>query len=59
MRSGDFNRRITIQVKQAGQDDLGQPLTSWVDVAAGVPAYLLASTGRNTSTQARKSARRR
>ncbi|HDR8947262.1 TPA: phage head closure protein [Burkholderia vietnamiensis] len=46
MRSGDFNRRITIQVKQAGQDDLGQPLTSWVDVAAAVPAYLLASTGR-------------
>ncbi|HIC7213958.1 MULTISPECIES: phage head closure protein [Burkholderia cepacia complex] len=46
MRSGDFNRRITIQVKQAGQDDLGQPVTSWVDFAKDVPTNLLASTGK-------------
>ena len=46
MRSGDFNRRITIQVKQAGQDDWGQPLATWVDFAKDVPANILFSTGR-------------
>lgn len=46
MRSGDFNRRITIQAKQDGEDELGQPLTTWVDVATGVPANLLATTGK-------------
>lgn len=46
MRSGDFNRRITIQVKQVGQDDFGQPLTSWVTVAKDVPTNILASTGK-------------
>jgi SPP1 family predicted phage head-tail adaptor len=46
MRSGDFNRRITIQVKQTGADELGQPMTSWVDVADSVPANILAATGK-------------
>ncbi|MEM5325176.1 phage head closure protein [Paraburkholderia sp. JHI2823] len=46
MRSGDFNRRITIQAKQDGEDELGQPFTSWVAVAVGVPANLLATTGK-------------
>ncbi|MFM0326087.1 phage head closure protein [Caballeronia glebae] len=46
MRAGDFNRRITIQAKQSTTDELGQPSTSWVNVAVDVPANLLASTGK-------------
>lgn len=46
MRSGDFNRRITIQARQVGADDLGQPQTSWVNLVDSVPANILASTGK-------------
>jgi SPP1 family predicted phage head-tail adaptor len=46
MRIGDFNRRITVQVKQDGQDEAGQPVATWVNVVAGLPAYLLAMTGK-------------
>ena len=46
MRAGDFNRRITIQSKQRGQDALGQPVVAWADVAANVPAFIVAMSGR-------------
>ncbi|MFD1556030.1 phage head closure protein [Paraburkholderia silviterrae] len=46
MRSGDFNRRITIQVKKEGEDELGQPLTEWINLAKDVPTNLLATNGK-------------
>lgn len=44
MRAGDFNRLITIQSKQAGQDAAGQPVNVWTTVAA-VWANIKGETG--------------
>lgn len=34
MQAGRLNRRVTIQHQGASQDDWGQPVTGWVDVAS-------------------------
>jgi SPP1 family predicted phage head-tail adaptor len=34
MRAGKLRDRITVQVQSTTQDDAGQPLTTWTDVAA-------------------------
>jgi SPP1 family predicted phage head-tail adaptor len=33
MQAGKLNCRVTIQSLQAGQDAIGQPVTTWTDVA--------------------------
>lgn len=33
MQAGKLNRRITVQKRAQGQDDAGQPIDVWVDVA--------------------------
>lgn len=33
MRSGLLNRRVTIQKLAVGQDAIGQPVTTWTDLA--------------------------
>lgn len=33
MRAGRLDRRITIQARATGQDEYGEPLTGWADVA--------------------------
>lgn len=33
MRAGDLNRRVRIERHDQGQDDLGQPIDTWVEVA--------------------------
>lgn len=33
MNAGDLNNLVTIQARQAGQDAVGQPLASWVNLA--------------------------
>lgn len=44
MKTGDLNRSITIQAKQAGQDAAGQPVNTWTDVAT-VWANIKGETG--------------
>lgn len=45
MRAGQLNRRITLQAPVTGQDEYGQPLTGWTDVAT-VWASITDMTGR-------------
>jgi SPP1 family predicted phage head-tail adaptor len=33
MEAGKLNRRVTIQQRSAGEDDYGQPVEGWADVA--------------------------
>ena len=33
MKSGPLRDRVTVQVQSSTQDDIGQPLTTWTDVA--------------------------
>ncbi|MBP0589282.1 phage head closure protein [Paraburkholderia sp. LEh10] len=46
MRIGDFNRRATVQMQQAGVDEVGQPSTQWVDLATSLPCNVLVNSGR-------------
>jgi len=46
LRAGDLNRRITIQMRRPGRNELGEELVSWVDLAADVPAGLLVLSGK-------------
>lgn len=45
MRAGQLNKRVTLQTPAAGQDEFGQPLTGWTDVAT-VWASITDMTGR-------------
>ena len=47
MDIGSLNRRITIQRRQTGEDEAGQPLLGWEDVAS-VWANVLGQTGLGT-----------
>lgn len=47
MDIGALNRRITIQRRQTGEDEAGQPLLGWEDVAS-VWANVLGQTGLGT-----------
>lgn len=47
MRSGQLNSRITVQQLSAGVDALGQPLTTWNDLAY-LWAHILHSSGIET-----------
>lgn len=42
--AGNLNRRVTIQSRQAGQDAIGQPLTTW-QTAATVWASIRHTSG--------------
>lgn len=33
MKAGDLNSLVKIQTQTTGQDDVGQPMTTWTDVA--------------------------
>lgn len=41
------NKRITIQQQSTTQDDYGQPLDTWTDVAANIYASIEPLTGRD------------
>jgi SPP1 family predicted phage head-tail adaptor len=43
--AGKRNRLITIQQRTAGQDDYGQPLTTWETFRADLWAWHMASSG--------------
>ena len=47
MDAGKLNRRILIQRRQTGEDEAGQPLLGWEDVAS-VWANVLGQTGLGT-----------
>lgn len=47
LSAGTFNRRVTIQQRVDGQDDAGQPMLTWVDVAT-VAANVAGATGMGT-----------
>lgn len=44
MKAGDLDRLVTIQQRQPGEDDAGQPLETWIDVAS-VWANVKGATG--------------
>ncbi|MES2972392.1 MAG: phage head closure protein [Pseudomonadota bacterium] len=33
LKAGSLNRRVTIKAQAAGQDDIGQPVQTWSDIA--------------------------
>jgi len=45
MGAGKYNKRIALQIAQVVQDTYGQPIESWVDIAA-VWANIITSGGR-------------
>ena len=47
LAAGKLNRRITIQQRVAGQDEAGQPVMTWTDVAT-VWANVAGATGLGT-----------
>ena len=47
MEAGKLNRRITIQQRQAGYDEAGQPVQTWADVVS-VWANVAGNTGLTT-----------
>lgn len=50
MRAGALNRRVTIQKRVQGQDDWGQPIDTWQDVAT-VWANIAGQTGLGSITR--------
>lgn len=46
IRAGDLNRRIQIQQRTAAQDELGQPLQTWVNVGDPIWASILFLNGK-------------
>lgn len=50
VRAGALNRRVTIQKRVQGQDDWGQPIDTWQDVAT-VWANIAGQTGLGTITR--------
>ena len=34
MRAGDLDQRVTLQRREEGEDEAGQPYSGWVDVAS-------------------------
>lgn len=44
MRAGKLNRRVTIQRRESGYDEAGQPVDTWAD-AAEVWADVAGKTG--------------
>jgi SPP1 family predicted phage head-tail adaptor len=49
MRAGDLNRRVRIERRGQTQDDLGQPVDAWVEVAT-VWCNVRMLTGKETLT---------
>lgn len=49
MRAGDMNRRVRIEQRGQGQDDLGQPIDMWTEVAT-VWCNVRMLTGKETLT---------
>ncbi|MDR6447481.1 SPP1 family predicted phage head-tail adaptor [Paraburkholderia terricola] len=49
MRAGDLNRRVRIEQRGQGQDDLGQPIDAWAEVAT-VWCNVRMLTGKETLT---------
>ncbi|SDR19060.1 phage head-tail adaptor, putative, SPP1 family [Paraburkholderia fungorum] len=49
MRAGDLNRRVRIERRDQSQDDLGQPVDTWVEVAT-VWGNVRMLTGKETLT---------
>lgn len=49
MRPGDLNRRVRIEQRGQGQDDLGQPIDTWTEVAT-VWCNVRMLTGKETLT---------
>lgn len=39
MRAGKLNQRVTIQAPPTGQDENGEPLTTWTDFVADTPDH--------------------
>lgn len=37
MRAGQLCHSVILQTLQSGQDEIGQPLTTWVDVVTSLP----------------------
>jgi SPP1 family predicted phage head-tail adaptor len=48
LQAGSLNRRIVIQRLDAGQDDLGQPQSTWVNIAPPTWASIAHKTGLQT-----------
>lgn len=49
MRAGDINRRVRVERREQGQDDLGQPIDVWAEVAT-VWCNVRMLTGKETLT---------
>lgn len=49
LAAGTLNRQITIQRRQAGEDEAGQPLQGW-ELVAQVQAYVKGPNGMGTIT---------
>jgi SPP1 family predicted phage head-tail adaptor len=49
MRAGDLNRHVRIERREQGQDDVGQPVDTWVEVAT-VWCNVRMLTGKETLT---------
>ena len=49
--AGSLNRRITIQQRETGHDDAGQPTSSWADVVT-LWANIAGQTGMGSITRA-------
>lgn len=50
MQAGKLNRRITVQQRTQGQDDAGQPIDAWADVAK-VWAWVKTQSGMAVARQ--------
>lgn len=49
LRAGSLNRKVTIQQQGEGQDEIGQPVMGWMDVAQ-VWANIAAKSGLETAS---------
>ncbi|VVE87562.1 phage head closure protein [Pandoraea bronchicola] len=46
MRAGTLNRRVRIERREQGYDDLGQPVDSWIPIAPPLCCNVLMQTGK-------------
>lgn len=46
LRAGTLDKRVTIQSPATGQDNYGEPLTGWADVAVNIAASIQDLNGR-------------